>query len=206
MKKKKAKEILNKKYNVSHETFKKLEVFVDLLHKWNKVHNLFASGEEDILWERHVLDSAQLKSFVFDKNVIVDIGSGGGFPGVVLAIITNAKLVLTERNKKKAVFLSEVKRILGLNLIVQNVSVEETEFDKVDIITARGVAKISVLLRYIEPHLKQNPRVLLLKGKEWFEETEEAQRKWSFSYETIDSITNEEGKILILSDIQKKNG
>ena len=206
MNKEEIKKFLYKEHNVSHETFQELEEFVSLLQKWTKVHNLVSKKESDNLWERHVLDSAQLIKFVGDDKIILDIGSGSGFPGVILGLLTKATVILVERNQKKAVFLSEAKRILCPNLIVKNTSVEKTNFDRVDTITARGVAKISRLLSSISPYLKQNFKFLLLKGKEWGKELEEAKTDWEFNCQVIDSVTNKEGKVLILSNIRKKNG
>lgn len=206
MDKEEIKEVLFNRYDVSHETFKRLEDFVSLLQKWSRVHNLVSNSEQNNLWGRHVLDSAQLVSFVSAHNIVLDIGSGSGFPGVILALLSSANIILVERNKKKSVFLSEAKRILCPNLIVKNAPVEETRFDKVDTITARGVAKVSHLLRCSAPYLKQNIKFLLLKGKEWGRELDEAKEQWDFSCQIKDSITDQEGKILILSDIQKKHG
>jgi 16S rRNA (guanine527-N7)-methyltransferase len=204
--KEKVREFLHKEYNVSHETFQKLEEFVLLLQKWNKVHNLVSEGEQNNLWERHVLDSAQLLRFVSHDKKILDIGSGAGFPGIILGILTDANVILVEKNKKKAVFLSEAKRILCPQLIIKNVSVEETNFDKVDTITARGVARVSQLLNYSSLYLKQKCKILLLKGKEWDNELEEAKINWNFNCRVESSVTNKEGKILILSEIKTKNG
>lgn len=206
MDKEEVRKILSKEYNVSHETFVRLENFVDFVQKWNKVHNLVSEGEQENLWGRHILDSAQLFKIVSNDKRILDIGSGAGFPGVVLAIITGTNVILVEKNRKKTIFLSEAKRILCSNLIVKNAFVEETKFDNVDTITARGVAKISRLLSCLGPYLKQNFKFVLLKGKEWSNELEEASLNWDFNYQEQDSITNREGKILILSDIRKKNG
>ncbi len=206
MHKEEVQKFMLKEYNVSHETFKKLEHFVDFVQKWNKIHNLVSEGEQDNLWGRHILDSAQLFNIVSNDKKILDVGSGAGFPGVVLAIITSSNVILVEKNRKKTIFLSEAKRILCPNLVVENAFVEETNFDNVDTITARGVAKISRLLSCLGPYLKQNFKFVLLKGKEWSNELEEASVNWGFNYRAQDSITNREGKILILSDIRKKNG
>ena len=204
MSKEETKKILYNMYNVSHETFERLEVFVSLVQKWNKIHNLVSKGEQENLWQRHVLDSAQLISCISDNNTILDIGSGGGFPGIIIALLSNVSVILVERNRKKSVFLSEAKRILSLDLLIKNCSVEETYFDKVDTITSRGVAKISRLLEFSQPYLKQKVKFLLLKGKEWDSELVEAEQNWHFNCKVKNSITNSEGKILILSDIRKK--
>ena len=150
-----------------------------------------------------MLDSVQLSDFIKPKEEIVDIGSGAGFPGMILAILGH-KVSLIERNKKKVAFLTEAARRLKLEIVIKNQSTEETNFENIDIVTARGVAKIEVILAMTKHFMPNNPCYLLQKGKEWQVEMDEAAKKWGFIAQINDSITSAEGKIIMLTKVHRK--
>ena len=189
--------------NVSHETFLKLESFVTFLMQWNKMHNLVSQGAVNELWYRHLLDSAQLITFVSSTEQVVDFGSGAGFPGMILAIL-GRRVLLIERNKKKVAFLTEIARRLSLDVVIKNKSIEETKIENVDIITARGVAKIDLILAMTKHFASANTRYLLQKGKEWRGELDAAAVKWNFIEKIDSSVTSEEGKLVTLTKVSKK--
>lgn len=171
------------KYNVSRETLQKLKDFKALLLEWNQKINLVSKNAENELDFRHILDSLQLLEYI-DNNakLIIDIGSGSGFPGIVLAIalqekIPEAKIVLVESITKKTVYLKDVCCYLGLtNVEVINNRTENVVFKDVDYITARAVAAMDKIFNFTKTICSKNTRLLLLKGKSGNEELTEAKK------------------------------
>ncbi len=198
------KSFLVDRLNVSHETLLKLEGFVTFLMQWNMVHNLVSQGSLSELWCRHLLDSAQLIAFINADERVVDFGSGAGFPGMILAIL-GRQVLLVERNKKKVAFLTEIARRLSLDVVIKNQSIEETKIEKLDIITARGVAKIDLILAMTEHSISANTKYLLQKGKEWREELDAAATKWDFVEQIDSSVTSGEGKIVTLTKVSRRH-
>jgi len=197
-----------------------LERYISLLLKWNKAKNLIGKNTEEDIWERHILDSAQILKYIDpEKKNIADYGCGAGFPGVVLAILDNQKEVhLIESNSKKTNFLLEVKRQLKLdNIIIHNNRIEDIEAFKVDIITARAFAPLSKLFYFILPYLKKDSLCILLKGCNYKKEIEEAEKEWSFDYNynqtilkqlDITNISGEEktGVVLKINNLKELSG
>ena len=144
-----------KAVNVSRETTELLNKFVVLLKKWNRSINLVSQSSISNIWERHILDSAQLGSFLrFDKQTWVDFGSGAGFPGIVIAVIAKTnfprvRVILIESDQRKAVFLREVSRELNLNVLTLSERIEDCPRLNADIISARALAPLKKLLVYI---------------------------------------------------------
>lgn len=199
-----------KKYNVSRETIKKLESYQALVKEWNSKFNLISKSTENIIWERHIVDSLQLIKFITSKDkVLLDLGSGAGFPGVVLAIACqelypDLKINLVESIGKKTTFLQEVNKILNLNMEIYKERIENLKIGKVDIITSRALASLPKLLEYAKPFCSNNTRLIFLKGEKWVQEQEEARKKWIYKCEVYDSDTSEDGKILRISDLRSK--
>tara|TARA_A100001011_G_C13961931_1_gene695650 strand:- start:113 stop:730 length:618 start_codon:yes stop_codon:yes gene_type:complete len=157
--------------NVSRETKKILNEYVCTLVKWNKSINLVSSDSISNIWERHIVDSAQLTSYLsFDKKIWVDLGSGAGFPGLVIAIIAlekspNLKMVLIESDRRKCVFLGEVARKLNLNVEVICNRIEDCSSLNADIISARALAPMKKLLWYFNLLSRIKTKGVFLKGK-----------------------------------------
>lgn len=200
-----------KKYGVSRETFLQLEQFVVLLKEWNEKINLVSHKSIDDVWCRHVLDSAQLVNYIPDNTkLLLDIGSGSGFPAIVLAIMLQAKypelkLILVESITKKAVYLKDVCAKLGLaNVFVENDRVENIVFKNVDIITARAVAALDVLCGYAYKAGNKRTKMLLLKGKSYNTEHEAALQKWQYNIHVHKNEYSEEGVILEITNIRKR--
>ena len=190
---------------VSRETHDGLEVYVSLLQAWQKKINLVSRETVDSIWERHVWDSAQLACSLPDKKAsITDLGSGAGLPGVVLSVLGYSNLTLVESNSKKTAFLKAVKRKLGLSYEVAESRIEDMDNREVDVIVSRALASLDLLLTYSEKFISSETRLVFLKGKGFQKEITEAEKKWVFHVETKQSITSEEGRVLILSGVRRK--
>ena len=194
--------------NVSRETFLRLKEYEKLLFKWNAKINLVSRSTLDNFWNRHVLDSAQFLSSVGEKaGKWVDLGSGGGLPGLVVAILSDEiepvnKLFLVEADVRKAVFLKTVCRELGLKVEVYNNRIEELPPMSADIVSARALAPLKTLCLYAKNHLEKDGVAVFAKGENWKAELVEAQKKWIFSYEAVKSTLHEGSVVLVLRGIK----
>jgi 16S rRNA (guanine527-N7)-methyltransferase len=198
------------KIDVSRKTYTDLETFQNMVLEWNNKFNLISKSSAEDIWNRHILDSLQLLKFISNKaEKLYDFGSGAGFPGMVLAIATkdifpNLKVSLMESIRKKTTFLNEVKTKLNLDVDIYNERVENLELTKADIITSRAMASLEKLLNYAYPFCKKETELLFLKGKTWEDEIKTALIKWKFDYESFESITDKDGKILFIKNIRRK--
>ena len=194
--------------NVSRETFLRLKEYEKLLFKWNAKINLVSKSTLDNFWNRHVLDSAQFLSSVGEKaGKWVDLGSGGGLPGLVVAILSDEiepvnKLFLVEADVRKAVFLKTVCRELGLKVEVYNNRIEELPLMSANIVSARALAPLKTLCLYAKNHLEKDGVAVFAKGENWKAELVEAQKKWIFSYEAVKSTLHEGSVVLVLRGIK----
>ena len=167
--------------DVSRETIDNLNVYVDILRKWNTTINLVSKGSITDVWKRHILDSAQLFKFVtHDMEKWLDIGSGAGFPGLVIAILakgrfTNLQVTLIESDKRKCVFLNEVVRELDLNVKTLSKRIEDCPPHDADVISARALTQLENLLFYFTFHGRFNCKGLFLKGKKIINEMKSAK-------------------------------
>jgi 16S rRNA (guanine527-N7)-methyltransferase len=189
--------------NVSRETFSRLKSLEDLLLKWQKSHNLVASSTLPELWVRHIADSLQLHALAPDAKAWVDLGSGGGFPGLVLgcalAGLPGARIDLIESNAKKSAFLREAVRILGIPGYVHNARIEYVtqSWDRpIEVITARALAPLPQLLDYAVPLLEKGAQALFLKGQDVDAELTEAAKYWNVDADILPSLTHPGGRIL----------
>ena len=194
--------------NVSRETFLRLKEYEKLLFKWNAKINLVSRSTLDNFWNRHVLDSAQFLSSVGEKaGKWVDLGSGGGLPGLVVAILSDEiepvnKLFLVEADVRKAVFLKTVCRELGLKVEVYNNRIEELPPMSANIVSARALAPLKTLCLYAKNHLEKDGVAVFAKGENWKAELVEAQKKWIFNYEAVKSTLHEGSVVLVLRGIK----
>ena len=194
--------------NVSRETFLRLKEYEKLLFKWNAKINLVSRSTLDNFWNRHVLDSAQFLSSVGEKaGKWVDLGSGGGLPGLVVAILSDEiepvnKLFLVEADARKAVFLKTVCRELGLKVEVYNNRIEELPLMSANIVSARALAPLKTLCLYAKNHLEKDGVAVFAKGENWKVELDEAQKKWIFNYEAVKSTLHEGSVVLVLRGIK----
>lgn len=192
-------------FNVSRETLSKLQKYVGHVIETQTHINLIGESTLEDIWERHVLDSAQLQKYLpKEKSCIVDLGSGAGFPGIVLALMTDHHVICVESIQKKAVFLTQVKESLGLNIQIQNDRAEELPSLKGDVVVARALAPLIKLIPLAKRHIGDHGYMLFPKGEKYKEEIKKSRQKWLFECEEYESITNEKSRILRISNITFK--
>ena len=199
------------KYNVSRETISNLEKYVDLLQEWNEHINLVSRNSLADVWFRHVLDSAQLINYLeVNTKKIIDIGSGAGFPAMVMAILLKesrpqTEIHLTESIRKKTMFLNAVREELKLdNIFIHNQRIENIVFKNVDVITARAVSALDTLCAYAYKICNNNTKMLFLKGKNYVQECESAKQHWQFDEIIHKNQYSEDGVIMELFNLRKK--
>ena len=198
---------------VSRETYEKLCLYQETLIKWQKSINLISKNTIENTWERHFLDSAQLYKFVSDiKGNIIDFGSGAGFPGMVLAIMSKKNIHLVESDHKKCVFLKEIAMLTETDITIHNCRIEDLDFINVDLITCRALASLKKLIYYVEIFInksmgekQQLPKLLFLKGNSYYSEIDELSKIKKISFDEYPSITNKDGRILYLNKVNKLN-
>lgn len=189
---------------VSRETLSRLEVYAALLERWQRRINLVSGNSLGDLWRRHILDSAQLYPLIPDPaRHIVDLGSGGGLPGLVLAAIGASKLTLIESDKRKAAFLREAGRAMGIGVEVIAERLEATPPFRAEIVTARAFAPLPRLLSLAEPLADSGTAFILPKGRSADEELTEARRGWTMTVERFPSLTDPSGVILRLKGVSR---
>jgi 16S rRNA (guanine527-N7)-methyltransferase len=185
----------------------KLDRYAELLVEWNQMFNLVAASTLPHIWKRHFLDSAQLRRFIPpEAESIADLGSGAGFPGLVLAILGAPKIYLIESVGKKAKFLHEVIDELKVDAVVRHERAEQIKDLKVDIITARACASLNELLTVAKPLAKPDSLYLFPKGQNVDAELTESAKYWTFTHAKRQSISDGSGSVLILKDVKSKNG
>ncbi len=196
---------------VSRETLIRLDRFVDLLLRWQKTTNLISPSTIPSLWVRHVADSMQLLALAANAKTWLDLGSGGGFPGFVIACaladVPGAVAHLTESNGKKVAFLREAIRETGAAAVVHAGRIEDILSElpsNVDIVTARALAPLKELLQLVEPTVKMGAKALLLKGQDIDAELTEATKYWNIKSELVPSITDRSGRILIVHEVTRR--
>jgi 16S rRNA (guanine527-N7)-methyltransferase len=197
---------------VSRETEARLDAYVDLLGQWQTKTNLVAPSTLPQLWTRHIADSLQLLSLAPEAKLWADLGSGGGFPGVVLACaladVEGARVDLVERNAKKAAFLREAIRITASPGIIHLMDigdyVDRSE-GAIDCVTARALAPLQVLLGFAEPVVKRGAKALFLKGQDVEDELTEATKYWNIEPRLHSSRTGGGGWIVELDRIERRD-
>ncbi|MEQ9260252.1 MAG: 16S rRNA (guanine(527)-N(7))-methyltransferase RsmG [Roseovarius sp.] len=188
--------------DVSRETLDDLEAYAALLRKWNARINLVSKSTIDDLWTRHILDSLQLYDLArHPVRHWVDMGSGGGFPGIVIALLAKhigspTKVTLVESDIRKCAFLRTVIRETGAPAVVLSRRVEELEPLEADVLSARALADLSTLLRYSEMHLAPSGQAIFPKGETWKKELEAAERTWKFKLH-VDKSKTEDGPVIL---------
>ena len=194
--------------DVSRETMERLEIYSKLLEKWNPAINLVSKTTLKNKWHRHFLDSAQLWQHLPDHaKTLVDIGSGAGFAGLVLAIIGHEKkpllkFVLIESDTRKCAFMRNVSRETGVDINILTNRIEKVEGLQADIVTARALATVSQLLTYTKNILKDGGTCLFLKGDTYANEIDEAKEFWGFTIKETQSLTHQNGRVLQLTGIK----
>ncbi len=190
--------------NVSRETLERLERYAALLRRWQRAVNLVAKSTLPDLWRRHMLDSAQLLGLVPERPCrLADLGSGAGFPGLVLAIMGVGEVELIESDGRKCAFLREVIRATGAPARVHHGRIEQVRDGSFDVVTARALAPLSELLGYAQALLAPGGVALFLKGRRLEEELTEVPKAWKMSLERFASTTEPGGSILRIREITR---
>lgn len=195
---------------VSRETMGRFECYAQLLHKWQKTINLVSRDSLADLWRRHFLDSAQLAELIpGDRPItILDMGSGAGFPGLVLAMLgldhgRQWSVHLVESDSRKAAFLSTVARETGIQAVIHNKRIENLDLIQVDVITARALAPLDKLINYASRFLTPEGQCLWLKGVGVEDELTAAGKTWKMTIERIPSRSGSTGVILRIREISR---
>ena len=197
---------------VSRETEARLDAYVELLRQWQAKTNLIAPSTLPHLWTRHIADSLQLLPLAPGARIWADFGSGGGFPGIVLACalaeVGGARIDLVERNAKKAAFLREALRVTGAPGVIHLTDIGdyvERSAGGVDCVTARALAPLQMLLGFAEPLVKQGAKALFPKGQDVDAELTDATKYWNIEPRLHSSLTGGQGWIVELDRIERRD-
>ena len=189
--------------NVPRETLDRLRAYADLLATWNKKLNLVGRSTEPDIWQRHMLDSAQLFPLIPPgTQSLLDLGSGAGFPGLVLAIMGVPGVHLVESDQRKCAFLREAARVAKVAVTVHAKRIDDLESRKFDVVTARALAPIAELLAWSERFLGQNSRCIFLKGQNVEVELTDAYKRWRITTDQRPSRTDPRGSIVCIHEVR----
>jgi len=190
---------------VSHETLARLEIYRTLLLKWQRSINLVAESTLEEVWRRHFLDSGQLlRHLPAETRVLADLGSGAGFPGLVLAILGVPEVHLIESDQRKATFLREVARETAAPVMVHSSRIETVQGLQAQVVTARALAPLAKLLPLAQPLLAPEGICLFLKGQTADEELTAVQQSWKVTVERLGSDSDQRGVILRLGQLSRR--
>ena len=192
---------------VPRETMDKLVLYSETLTKWQKSINLVSNSTLPNMWLRHFYDSAQLSGYITrtDKPLkILDLGSGAGFPGLVLSILGLGEVILVEGVGKKCSFMKQIIQQTDINAIVYNKRIEDLAAFPVDLITSRACADLNKLLDLTEKFIKPATKCLFLKGKNVENELLLAEKKRCFGVKKFPSKSDRSGVILLLSEVEAR--
>lgn len=194
--------------SVSRETLGRLHSYIDILKRWNSAINLISKSTVNDAWLRHVVDSAQLFPHASSGDIWVDLGAGGGFPGMVIAILgsewrPDLRVILVESDQRKAVFLREVARKTGTLVTVLAERSETLSPLGANTLSARAFAPLANLMPHVERHLAKSGTALLPKGVNYLEEVAEAGKSWDFTWEAVPSQTDSQAVILKIKGVSR---
>ena len=196
--------ILQNQLNFSSKSIENLHIFINALISANKKHNFISKSTEVDIWHRHILDSAQLIKFIdFSKGSLSDLGSGAGFPGLVLAIFNENKdfhVKLYEKSPVKRAFLEKISKRLSINVEIKG-NVYEEMIDS-DYVVSRAFKKFNLVIQVSREIVKKSHKLIVLKGQNAQEDLKKAFKREKYDYKLKDSITNKGSKIIIV-DIKK---
>jgi len=195
-------------FDVSRETKEKLGLLESELRRWQAIKNLVGPGTLDHIWDRHIVDSLQLLELAPRAKTWLDLGSGAGFPGLVLAIAgyeRGLQVDLVESNSRKCAFLRHIARLTGARAKVHEARLETVIpafVGKADIVSARALASLAKLVEWTEPLLKTGTTGLFPKGRDAESELTEARESWTFDLEILPSRTDADARILRITSIE----
>jgi 16S rRNA (guanine527-N7)-methyltransferase len=200
-------EFFVKKFNVSRETIEKLNKYKDFLVSSNKLLNLIGKSTENYIFSRHFTDSAQIYDLVENKSEIIDLGSGAGFPGVILKILMDynkiiGNVTLIEKSPKKCKFLQDLTDKLDLTIKIVNLKIENFQLNKISTIVSRAFKSTVDTMDILFKNNDKIKSIILLKGKTYQQELEDAKKKYTFHLEKFRSITSDESFVLKITNIK----
>ena len=194
------KNILQNQLNYSARSISDIKIFINELLKANKKHNFISKSTETVIWHRHVLDSAQLVKFIdFSKGSLSDLGSGAGFPGLILALFNKNKnfhVKLYEKSPVKRAFLIDISKKLSINVEI-NENIYQ-DFVDTDYIVSRAFKKLEAIIQVSREIAKKSHKLIVLKGQNAQEDLKKAFIKEKYDYKLENSITNKDSKIIIV--------
>ena len=197
-----------KHISLDKDTIYKLKKFINILDHYQENMNLIGKSTRKSIWIRHILDSAQIEKYLHkenNKHFTIDIGTGAGFPGVVLATLGRKDLILCEKSKKKNLFLKVIAKECNLNIKVFESKVECLNVPNVKTIVSRAFAPLDGLLRKVKHFIYSDTNLVLHKGKTYMQEINEAKKFFSFSFKCYNSLTNPYSKILKINNVREKS-
>lgn len=195
---------LDPRFGVDAAIAARLEAFAAHLEKWQKAINLVGPKTLPFLWERHILDSLQLVPLIpTGAETIVDVGSGAGFPGLILAFLGRWQVHLVESDTRKSVFLRDSARLCGVAVTVHTKRIETLDAPKADVLTARALAPVAELLALTEGIRTPATLCLFPKGRGVAMELTEAAKTWTLAAETVPSLTDAEAVVLKISEVSR---
>jgi 16S rRNA (guanine527-N7)-methyltransferase len=189
---------------VSRETLTRLQGYADLLQTWNQKINLIGKTTAADLWRRHMLDSAQLMPLIPERcRSLLDLGSGAGFPGLVLGIMGIPGIELVEADQRKAAFLREAARVAGAQVTVHAKRIEQLPAKTYNVVTARALAPIAELLELSQPFLSSESVCIFLKGQNVEAELTDAHKRWRICVSQHVSRTDPRGTIVCIGEVSR---
>jgi len=198
-------------FAVSRETGERLDILVAELHRWQRIKNLVGPATLSEVWSRHIADSLQLLPLAPAAQTWVDLGSGAGFPGLVLGLAgaeRGIQVHLVESNSRKCAFLRHVARIAAASVVVHESRIENAFADlpdHVEVVTARALAPLRQLLDWAQPLLKTGAIGLFPKGRDFAAELTEAEKFWTFAADILPSRTDSAGRIVRISSLRERS-
>jgi 16S rRNA (guanine527-N7)-methyltransferase len=201
-------EFFIKKFNVSRETIEKLNIYKDFLLLNNKNLNLIGKTTENQIYFRHFIDSAQIYNIIKKDSNVIDLGSGAGFPGMIIGLLkddqkTFGKVILIKKSKKKSNFLLDLAKKLNLSVEIYNKNLENFNFNNQSTVVSRAFKSTLETLDILFKNIDKIKEIVLLKGKTYQQEIDEAKKKYTFNVEKTKSITSDESFILKISNVNR---
>lgn len=201
-----ARQVLERDFSVSRETWDRLAVLVHELRRWQKVKNLVGPSTLNDVWSRHIADSLQLFSMAPDARRWIDLGSGAGFPGIVLGILLAERgeghIDLVESNSRKCAFLRHAIRVTGARAAVHDERIEDViprlSTEGIEVVTARALAPLADLVRMSKELLRNGAIAVFPKGQDWETELTQMPKSWKITMDTYPSKIESRGRILVV--------
>jgi 16S rRNA (guanine527-N7)-methyltransferase len=195
------------KFNVSRETLEKLKIYQEFLIEKNKTINLIGKNTEKSIFIRHFADSAQIYNLLDQKLDVIDIGSGAGFPGIIVKILMEneskaGNIILVEKNLKKSNFLRDLCTKLHIKVKIENRRLENYDFSENSTVVSRAFKSTLEIINILYRNIKKIREIVLLKGKTYQQEIDDAKKKYTFELEKFRSITSDESAIIKIRNIK----